>query len=64
MPYGSLGKGNGGMKPMKGGKGKSSVVVKGGGSSKPVGGAAEGVRDAGTRRFDLSNRSLTGRRKM
>ena len=64
MPYGGIGKANGGMKPMKGGKGKSSVVVKGGGSSKPVYGVAEGDRDAGTRRFNLSNRSLTRGRKM
>lgn len=46
------------------GGGKSSVAKGGNGRSLLTGGAREGARDAGTKRFDLSGRSLNrgGRR--
>lgn len=48
---------------VKSAKGGKSSVVKGGSGGLLVGGVKEGARDAGAKRFDLTNRSLN-RRKM
>lgn len=46
-------------------KGGTSSVVRGGqSSSRFPGGVQQGVRDAGTKRFDVTNRSLNRGRKM